>query len=400
MQVSDIQDLDQKYYMNTYGSRTPVAFTHGEGMRLYATDGKEYVDFLAGIAVNALGYHHPKLTQAICEQAARLIHCSSLYYMENQAALAKALTEKSCADKVFFANSGAEANEGAFKLARKYFYLKGEQKYEVISTHNSFHGRTLATIAATGQEKYQKPFAPMPEGFILVPYNDLNAVEAAVTDKTCAVFIEVIQCEGGIIIGQDSYIKGLRELCDKHGILLIIDEVQTGMGRTGTWFGYEHYGIEPDIFTCAKALGGGVPLGAVLAKGTAADAFEPGNHASTFGGNPLACAAGLSVVSALEEEGLIENAKSTGQYLLDTMRALGAKHDFVTDVRGRGLVVGMQIGPSIPGKDIVDAMFAKGYLINCAGHNTLRFAPPLIAAPSDVDKLAAALADVLGGYSI
>ena len=400
MQVSDIRDLDQKYYMNTYGSRTPAAFTHGEGMRLYGADGTEYIDFLAGIAVNALGYHHPGLTRAICEQAAKLIHCSSLYYMENQAALAKALAEKSCADKIFFSNSGAEANEGAFKLARKYFYLKGEPKYEIISTDNSFHGRTLASIAATGQEKYQKPFAPMPEGFLQVPYNDLDAVEAAVTEKTCAVCIEVIQCEGGVIIGQDAYIKGLRALCDRYGILLIIDEVQTGMGRTGTWFGYEHYGIEPDIFTCAKALGGGVPLGAVLAKGAAAEAFEPGNHASTFGGNPLACAAGLAVVSALEEEGLIENAKTTGQYLLDTMQSLGDGYDFVTDVRGRGLMVGMQIDPSIPGKGIVDEMFNKGYLINCAGRNTLRFAPPLIAAPSDVDGLAAALAEVLGGYSI
>jgi len=398
MQLPEIQKLDQKYYMNTYGSRTPAAFTHGEGMHLYGADEKEYVDFLAGIAVNALGYHHPRLTEAICGQAAKLIHCSSLYYMENQAALAKALAEKSCADKVFFSNSGAEANEGAFKLARKYFHLKGEQKYEVISTHNSFHGRTLATIAATGQEKYQKPFRPMPEGFIQVSYNDLNAVEEAVTDKTCAVFIEVIQCEGGVIIGQDAYIQGLRELCDKYGILLIIDEVQTGMGRTGAWFGYEHYGIEPDIFTCAKALGGGVPLGAVLAKGDAAHAFEPGNHASTFGGNPLACAAGLAVVKALEEEGLVENAKTTGQYLLAQMQSLGGKYGFVTDVRGRGLMAGMQIDPAIPGKGIVDAMFERGYLINCAGHNTLRFAPPLIASPADVDGLITALDGVLGGF--
>ena len=398
MQLADIQNLDKKYYMNAYGSRTPVAFTHGEGMRLFGTDGRAYTDFIAGIAVNALGYRHPGLTQAICEQADKLIHCSSLYYMENQAALAKALTEKSCADKVFFSNSGAEANEGAFKLARKFFYLKGEQKYEVISTHNSFHGRTLASIAATGQEKYQKPFKPMPEGFIQVPYNDLNAVENAVTPKTCAVFIEVIQCEGGIIIGTDDYIQGLRELCDRHGILLIIDEVQTGMGRTGTWFGYQHYGIEPDIFTCAKALGGGVPLGAVLAKGDVAEAFEPGNHASTFGGNPLACAAGLAVMAALEEEGLVENAKITGQYLLEQMRSLGDRHDFITDVRGRGLMAGMQIDPSIAGADIVGAMLDKGYLINCAGHNTLRFAPPLIANAADVDGLTATLADVLGGF--
>ena len=396
MQLAEIQDLDQKYYMNTYGSRTPVAFTHGEGMRLYGADGKAYIDFLAGIAVNALGYNHPKLTRAICEQADKLIHCSRLYYMENQAALAEALVKKSCADKAFFSNSGAEANEGAFKLARKYFYLKGEQRYEVISTDHSFHGRTLATIAATGQEKYQKPFRPMPEGFIQVPYNNLDAVENAITEKTCAVFIEVIQCEGGIVIGTDAYIKGLRKLCDTHGILLIIDEVQTGMGRTGTYFGYEYYGIEPDIFTCAKALGGGVPLGAVLAKGDVADAFEPGNHASTFGGNPLACAAGLAVVSALEEECLVENAKTTGQYLLEQMQALCATYDFVTDVRGRGLMVGVQIDPALPGSDIVDAMFNKGYLINCAGQNTLRFAPPLIVTPADVDGLITALGGVLG----
>jgi acetylornithine/N-succinyldiaminopimelate aminotransferase len=396
MQLAEIQSLDQNHYMSTYGSRTPVAFTHGEGMRLYATDGKAYTDFLAGIAVNALGYRHPKLTRAICDQASKLIHCSNLYYMENQAALAKTLTEISCADKVFFANSGAEANEGAFKLARKYFYLKGEARYEVISAYDSFHGRTLCTVAATGQEKYQKPFAPMPQGFIQVPYNDLAAVERAVTGKTCAVLVEVIQCEGGVIIGTEEYIRGLRKLCDAHGILLIIDEVQTGIGRTGTWFGCQQYGIEPDIFTSAKALGGGVPLGAVLAKGEVAEAFEPGNHASTFGGNPLACAAGLAVISAIKEEGLLENAKTTGQYLLNRLRELGEKHSFIVDVRGRGLMAGMQLDPAVPGQGIVATMLEMGYLINCAGHNTLRFAPPLIASPADVDGLIDALSKVLG----
>lgn len=396
MQLAEIQSLDQNHYMSTYGNRTPVAFTHGEGMRLYATDGKAYTDFLAGIAVNALGYNHPNLTRAICDQASKLIHCSNLYYMENQAALAKTLTEISCADKVFFANSGAEANEGAFKLARKYFYLKGEARYEVISAYDSFHGRTLCTVAATGQEKYQKPFAPMPQGFIQVPYNDLAAVERAVTDKTCAVLVEVIQCEGGVIIGTEGYIQGLRKLCDAHGILLIIDEVQTGIGRTGTWFGYQHYGIEPDIFTSAKALGGGVPLGAVLAKGEVAEAFEPGNHASTFGGNPLACAAGLAVISAIKEEGLLENAKTTGQYLLNRLQELAEKHDFIVDVRGRGLMAGMQLDPAVPGQGIVATMLEMGYLINCAGHNTLRFAPPLIASPADVDGLIDALSKVLG----
>jgi len=396
MQLAEIQSLDQNHYMSTYGNRTPVAFTHGEGMRLYATDGKAYTDFLAGIAVNALGYNHPNLTRAICDQASKLIHCSNLYYMENQAALAKTLTEISCADKAFFGNSGAEANEGAFKLARKYFYLKGEARYEVISAYDSFHGRTLCTVAATGQEKYQKPFAPMPQGFIQVPYNDLAAVERAVTDKTCAVLVEVIQCEGGVIIGTEGYIQGLRKLCDAHGILLIIDEVQTGIGRTGTWFGYQHYGIEPDIFTSAKALGGGVPLGAVLAKGEVAEAFEPGNHASTFGGNPLACAAGLAVISAIKEEGLLENAKTTGQYLLNRLQELAEKHDFIVDVRGRGLMAGMQLDPAVPGQGIVATMLEMGYLINCAGHNTLRFAPPLIASPADVDGLIDALSKVLG----
>lgn len=397
MEFAEIRNLDQQYYMNTYGARIPVAFTHGEGMRLYATDGTAYTDFLSGIAVNALGYRHPKLIQAICGQAEKLIHCSSLYYMENQAALARELTAKSCADKVFFCNSGAEANEGALKLARKYFYLKNEPRHEVISALNSFHGRTLATIAATGQAKYQKPFAPMPEGFINVPYNDLDAVANAVTEKTCAVIIEVIQCEGGVIIGDDDYIKGLRSLCDAHGILLIVDEVQTGMGRTGYWFAHQHYGIEPDIFTSAKALGGGVPLGAVLAKGKAAEAFEPGNHASTFGGNPLACAAGLAVVRALEEEGIIENARKTGAYFLGELKALGAQYPFVQEVRGRGFMVGMQLDPSVPGNDLVKALFAKGYLSNCAGQNTLRFAPPLIAAKEDVDGLIAALSGVLAG---
>lgn len=395
MELAQIQSLDQKYYMNTYGSRTPVAFTHGEGMRLFDTRGKAYVDFLAGIAVNALGYRHHGLTKAVCEQADKLIHCSSLYYMENQALLAEALVKRSCAEKAFFCNSGAEANEGAFKLARKYFYLKGEQRYEVICALDSFHGRTLASIAATGQSHYQKPFAPMPAGFIHVPFNDLDAVENAVTAKTCAVLVEVVQCEGGINVGGDAYIQGLRSLCDARGILLIIDEVQTGMGRTGTWFGYEHYGIEPDIFTCAKALGGGIPLGAVLAKGDVANAFEPGNHASTFGGNPLACAAGLAVVKALEEEGLIENSRTTGAYLLNQIKQIGSQYPFVQDVRGRGLMVGMELDPSVKGASVVNAMFEKGYLINCAAHNTLRFAPPLIASPADVDGMAAALTDVL-----
>lgn len=398
MNLCDIIALDKQYYMNTFGERMPIAFEYGQGSKLYSKDHKAYIDFVAGIAVNALGYGHPALVNAITEQAQKLIHCSSLYYIENQAKLAQLLVENTCGHRVFFGNSGAEANEGAIKLARKYFYNKGEKRYEIITAKSSFHGRTLATLAATGQDKYHKPFEPMPAGFINVPFNDLTAVENAITPHTAAIMVEPIQGEGGVFVGDMDYIKGLRQLCDDKGLLLIFDEIQTGLGRTGKFFAYEHYGVEPDIFTSAKALGGGIPLGAVIAKEPVASAFNPGDHGSTFGGGPLACTAGIAVVETILNEHLPERASTIGQYFYERLEELHNKYSFIEEVRGKGLMLGMQLNESINGKDIVKAAFCNGFLINCAGHNTLRFIPPLIITENEIDMLIEMLDNILKAY--
>nr|WP_245543965.1 aspartate aminotransferase family protein [Mahella australiensis] len=384
--------------MNTFGERMPVAFDHGEGCVLYDKNSKAYIDFVAGIAVNALGYAHPALIDAVTEQAKKLIHCSSLYYIESQAKLAQILAENTCGDRVFFGNSGAEANEGAIKLARKYFYNQGQERYEIITAKASFHGRTLATLAATGQDKYHKPFEPMPAGFINIPFNDLEAVESAISPTTAAIMVEPVQGEGGVFVADNGYMKGLRKLCDENDLLLIFDEIQTGLGRTGKFFAYEHYGIEPDIFTSAKALGGGIPLGAVMAKEQVAAAFEPGDHGSTFGGGPLACAAGMAVVQTILDEQLSDYAAQTGQYFFDCLKQLQAEYGFITDVRGKGLMLGMELDQSINGKDIVKAAFCNGFLINCAGHNTLRFIPPLIITKNEIDMLIEMLDNILKAY--
>ena len=378
MLTGEIIQLDKKYYMDTFGDRTPIVFTEGKGSTLYDTNGKAYTDFLAGIAVNSLGYNHPKLTEAIINQAGKLLHCSNIFYIEAQAQLAKLLVENSCGNKVFFCNSGAEANEGAIKLVRKYFSKQGMNKYEILSADNSFHGRTLATIAATGQEKYQKPFKPMPVGFKHIPYNNLAAAKEAVTENTAAILIEVIQGEGGVIEGTIEYIQGLQKLCRLKGLLLIVDEVQTGIGRTGKLFGYEHYNIEPDIFTLAKGLGGGVPIGAIVAKGDAAEVFEPGDHGSTFGGNPLACSAGLAVLSTVLEKDFLKSCAEKGNLFKEGLSRLKEKFQFIKDVRGQGLILGMELDEKTSGKVIVKKVLNKGFIINCAGHNTLRFVPPLI----------------------
>jgi len=391
MMLQDIIEMDKAYHMNTFGSRMPAAFTHGNGSVLYDTNGKAYIDFLAGIAVNSLGYNHSRLTRAILDQAGKLLHCSNLFYIEAQAKLAKVLADNSTGGKVFFCNSGAEANEGAIKLARRFFYSKGMYKYEIISTYNSFHGRTLAALAATGQKKYQEPFLPMPEGFRHVPYNDLTALEQAITEHTAAVMIEPVQGEGGIIEASMEYMQGVQELCRKMDVLLIMDEVQTGMGRTGKLFGYEHYGLQPDIITLAKGLGGGIPIGAIIAAGAAADAFEPGNHGSTFGGNPLACTAGLSVAETILEDGFMEKVELKGRLFKEGLSKLKNKFEFIRDVRGKGLMLGMELDESISGKSIVSRAFEKGFIINCAGHNTLRFVPPLIITEEEIHKLLDAL---------
>lgn len=399
MNLNEIIELDKKYFMNTFGNRTPVCFSHGKGISLWDIDGKKYYDFLGGIAVSAVGHSHPKLVNAIKEQAEKFIHCSNLYYIESQAKLAKVLVENSCADKVFFANSGAEANEGAIKLARIYYKKKGmPEKYEIITLDKSFHGRTLATIAATGQEKYQKPYSPLTPSFQKVPINDLEALEKAINGSTCAVMIEPIQGESGVNLTTKEYMKGVRELCDKKEVLLIFDEVQCGLGRTGKLFAYEHFGVEPDIFTLAKALGGGFPIGALCAKDHVASAFEPGDHGSTFGGNPLACSAGLAVMDIILSENLVQNSEKMGNYFLEKLSSLAEKYSIIKEIRGKGLMIGIQL--SIPeAASVKEKCFDKGYLVGSVGKDIIRLLPPLIISKQDIDEFTEVLDLILSDYS-
>ncbi len=398
MDLNHIIELDKKYFMNTFGSRTQVCFQYGKGINLWDTDGKKYYDFFAGIAVSALGHSHPKLVNAIKEQADKFIHCSNLYYIEPQAKLAKVLVENSCADRVFFANSGAEANEGAIKLARIYFKKKGmPEKFEIITLEKSFHGRTLATIAATGQDKYQKPYSPLTPSFLKVPINDLEALKKSINGSTCAVMIEPIQGESGVNLTTIEYMKGVRELCDKEGIMLIFDEVQCGLGRTGKLFAYQHFGIEPDIFTLAKALGGGFPIGALCAKEHIASAFEPGDHGSTFGGNPLACSAALAVMDVMLNDNLPQNSENMGNYFIEKLESLKNKYGFIKEVRGKGLMIGIQLSIE-KAKDIVSVCFEKGYLIGNVGNNIIRILPPLIINKDDIDGFVTMFDSVLEGF--
>jgi predicted acetylornithine/succinylornithine family transaminase len=384
----------EQYLMNTY-RRQPVVFYKGRGTRLYDLEGKEYLDFVSGVAVNNLGHCHPNVTVAFQKQAQRLVHVSNLYYNEPQVRLARLLVRNSFADKVFFSNSGAEANEAALKLARKYAQdHHGPQRYEIICMERSFHGRTLATLSATGQTKYQKGFEPLLPGFVHVPFNDLKAVERAVGGKTAAVLVEPIQAEGGVGMPDDGYLPGLRKLCDEKGLLLIFDEVQTGIGRTGRLFAYEHWGAEPDIMTLAKGLGSGIPIGATLARESVAAAFVPGSHASTFGGNPLACSAAAATIEVLLEEGfLMDNCRRMSDYFMQRLRTLQQKHPVIKDVRGKGLLVGMEL--SIEGQPIVEDCLERGLLINCTMDRVLRFVPPLIVMKEEIDQLIAQLDEVL-----
>ena len=389
----------QKYLMNTY-SRFPVVFRKGRGCTLYAEDGKEYLDFVAGIAVNVLGHCHPRVVVALQKQAQRLIHVSNLYHIEPQIRLAKLLVQNSFADRVFFCNSGAEAVEAAIKLARKYAkdHL-GQQRYEIITAYNSFHGRTLAALTATAQEKFHKGFDPLVPGFKYVPFNDIEALEKAINERTCAVLLEPIQGEGGVRIPDDDYFKKVKDLCSSSGVLLILDEVQTGMGRTGRLFAYEHFSIKPDIITLAKGLGGGVPIGAVLATEEVSSAFTPGTHASTFGGNPLVTQTALATLETLLEDGiLLKECVRLGEYFME--RLLELKEHFpaiVTDIRGKGLMIGMEL--TRPCSTIVKACFEKGILINCTAENVLRFTPPLIITEQEIDRLVETLEDILGRLS-
>lgn len=393
MKNRDVAALTEKYVARTY-ARTPLALVKGKGTKVWDADGKEYLDFLAGIAVNSLGHCHPVIVRAIRRQAQKLLHVSNLYHVESQAELARELCRHSFADRVFFCNSGAEANEAAIKLARRYGSEKLGGKYEIISTHNSFHGRTLATLTATGQEKVRAGYDPLPDGFRQVPYNDLGAMEAAIDEKkTAAILAEPIQAEGGVIVADEAYLRGLREICTQRGLLLIFDEVQTGMGRTGKLFGYEHFGIEPDIMTLAKALGGGLPLGAMLAREEVAQSFGPGSHASTFGGNPVSCSAGLAVLKALLKGGVLKNCVQMGRYFVKGLEALKRRHSIIREIRGKGLILGVELDRE--GAKIADACMEAGLLMNCTASKVLRFAPPLTIKKGEIDRGLAIVEKVL-----
>jgi predicted acetylornithine/succinylornithine family transaminase len=388
-------DLTNRHVINTY-RRFPITIVKGEGRRVWDADGKGYLDFVAGIAVCNLGHCHPAVVKAIKEQAEKLIHISNLYYIESQAKLAKLLCENSFADKVFFCNSGAEANEAAIKLVRKYFHNRGEDRFQVISMEKSFHGRTMAAMAATGQKKIREGFEPLLEKFSYVPFNDVDAVRRAIVPRTAAIMIEPIQGEGGVILPSDGYIKELKALCKEEGILLIFDEIQVGMGRTGRLFAYEHYGVMPDIMTLAKGLAGGIAIGAMLATDDVASAFTPGSHASTFGGNPIAASAGIASVNAIIEENILDNCRKIGTYLFERLDGLKRKYRFIRETRGKGLIIGMEL--DIPGADIVNICLQKGLLINCIGEKILRFLPPLTVTETEVDEMIGILRTVLDGY--
>nr|WP_231295597.1 aspartate aminotransferase family protein [Gloeocapsa sp. PCC 7428] len=401
----DPTDFDQSV-MTTYG-RFPLALERGSGCRVWDTQGKEYLDFVAGIATCTLGHAHPAMVETVTQQIQKLHHVSNLYYIPEQAQLAKWLIEHSCADRVFFCNSGAEANEGAIKLARKYAHqvLKIDQPI-ILTAHSSFHGRTLATITATGQPKYQKDFSPLVPGFHYVPYNDIKAIAAAISEldegdrAVAAILLEPLQGEGGVRPGDKAYFQEIRRMCDETGILLILDEVQVGMGRSGKYWGYENLGIEPDIFTSAKGLGGGIPIGAVMCKAFC-NVFQPGDHASTFGGNPFACATALSVCETLERENILENVQQRGEQLREGLRAIAAKYpEHITEVRGWGLINGMELKADIPltAADIVKAAIAEGLLLVPAGPKVIRFVPPLIVSVQEIDTALQVLEKVMGNW--
>ena len=395
MKTNKLIEQSSKYLCNTY-NRYPVVFSKGKGCKLWDVEGKEYLDFVAGLAVCNLGHCHPNVVAAIQGQAERLIHVSNYYHNEPMIELARLLCENSFAEKVFFCNSGAEANEAAIKLARKYAKENlGLEKFEIITMLKSFHGRTMATITATGQERFHKGFEPLLEGFKYVPYNDLEALRGAISERTCAIMMEPIQGEGGVNVPSKEYIQELRKLCNEQGILLIFDEVQTGIGRTGKLFAYEHFGIEPDVMTLAKGLANGVPIGAMLTKDKFASAFVPGTHASTFGGNPLATAAAVAVLRTIENENIIENCQMIGGYLVNRLKGLQKGFDFIKDVRGMGLLIGMEL--SFDAGDIVKKCMERGILINYTNGNILRFIPPLIVTADEVDLLINALEEIFMG---
>ncbi|WP_370839404.1 aspartate aminotransferase family protein [Megamonas funiformis] len=388
---------DKSDYLPVF-ARYNIVLDHGDGPYVYDTKGKKYIDFLAGIAVNVVGHNYKLLVDAVSKQASKMIHCSNLYYTEVQVEAAEKLKKLSGMDKVFFGNSGAEANEGAIKLARKYATNIDPEKIQIISALHSFHGRTLATLTATGQDHYHHGFGPLPAGFDYVPYNDIQALEAKMSDKTCAVMLEAIQGEGGVHVPDPDYLPKVRALCDKYNAVLIFDEVQCGMGRTGTFFGCQQFGVKPDIVTLAKGLAGGVPIGAFMATDKVANAFHAGDHGSTFGGNPLACAAACVVLDALIDGNLMENAKEIGAYLQSKFEEYKAKYpNLIKEVRGRGLILGMEL--TRPGREIANECLDYGAIINCTAGNVLRFVPPLNITKAHVDELISVLDKVLPKYA-
>lgn len=395
MDKKTVIEETEKYYLPVFG-RYQMVMDHGQGCRVWDNEGNEYVDAFAGIAVNSLGYNHPVLVKAIADQAAKVMHCSNLYYTEIQAKALRMVAEATGMDRIFFANCGAEGNEGAMKLARKYGVSKSRSKYKIISAQESFHGRTFDTLAATGHDYYHVGYGPLSPGHVLVPYGDLAALEAQMDDDVCAVLLEPIQGEGGVNVPSDEYLQAVRALCDKHDALLIFDEVQTGVARTGKWFGYMHSGVKPDVLTFAKGIGGGFPVAGFAVPERLARVFKPGDHGGTFGGNPLACAAVYATLTTIKSEGLVDKVAEKGEYFMGELRKLQAKYpDKVTDVRGRGLILGMQVVGE--GKPVVESCLANHVIVNCTAGNVIRIVPPLIISKEEIDIVVAALDKALAG---
>lgn len=389
MDKKAILEETEKYYLPVFG-RYPMVMELGQGCRVWDNEGNEYVDAFAGIAVNSLGYNHPVLVKAISEQASKLMHCSNLYYTEIQAKALRVVAEATGMDRIFFANCGAEGNEGAMKLARKYGVSKAPTKYKIISADESFHGRTFDTLAATGHDYYHVGYGPLSPGHVLVPYGDIKALEAQMDDDVCAVLLEPIQGEGGVHVPPAEYLQQVRALCDKHDALLIFDEVQTGVARTGKWFAYMHSGVKPDILTFAKGIGGGFPVAGFAVPERLAHVFKPGDHGGTFGGNPLACAAVYATLTTIKSEGLVDKVAEKGEYFKNELRKLQEKYpDKVTDVRGCGLMLGMEVAGE--GKPIVESCLANNVIVNCTAGNVIRIVPPLIISKEEIDIVVAAL---------
>jgi len=390
MNTKEIISQYERFVIGTY-TRTPMVVVKGKGLKVWDLEGNEYLDFFPGWAVSGLGHCHPKVVNAVRNYIKKIIHVPNNYYNMLQGKLAQRIIEDSFEGRVFFCNSGAEANEAAIKLVRAYGAGKG--RYEIITMQDSFHGRTLATMTATGQPRYQRGFEPLPEGFTSVPFNDIDALEGAINDKTAAIMLELIQGEGGINLADLDYVNRIREICDEKDFILIFDEVQTGMGRTGKMFCFEHYGVKPDVMTLAKSLGGGIPIGAMAASTRFQDVLKPGMHASTFGGSPIACSAGLAVFEAIKGEGLLSNTQEMGMYLLEGLKGLKEKHPVIKEIRGKGLMIGMEL--TLEGKDIVEGCLRERLLINCAHGNVLRLMPGMIVTKKQIDRAVGILDKVM-----